>query len=52
MSEVVIKLFIKDEPTSGMDVSARRDLWDVLKEEKKNRVIVLTTHFMDEVCSS
>ncbi len=37
-----------DEPTSGMDLTARRELWNMLKDEKQGRVIVLTTHFMDE----
>jgi ABC-2 type transport system ATP-binding protein len=38
-----------DEPTTGLDPQARRNLWDViskLKEEKKT--IILTTHYMDE----
>lgn len=42
------KVVFCDEPTSGMDPAARRSLWNVLIEEKKDRVIVLTTHFMDE----
>ena len=37
-----------DEPTSGMDTTARRKLWDMLKKYKKDRIIILTTHFMDE----
>jgi ATP-binding cassette, subfamily A (ABC1), member 3 len=42
------KLVILDEPTSGMDLSARRRLWDVLKNYKQDRVIILTTHNMNE----
>ncbi len=42
------KVVFCDEPTSGMDPAARRALWDVLIKEKRDRVIVLTTHFMDE----
>ena len=42
------KLVMLDEPTSGMDLTARRELWNMLKEEKEGRVMVLTTHFMDE----
>ena len=37
-----------DEPTSGMDVTARRLMWDMLKEYKRDRIILLTTHYMDE----
>lgn len=42
------KVVFCDEPTSGMDAASRRSLWNVLIEEKKDRVIVLSTHFMDE----
>ncbi|XP_058053877.1 phospholipid-transporting ATPase ABCA3-like [Anopheles bellator] len=37
-----------DEPTSGMDPGARRTVWELLQREKRNRTIVLSTHFMDE----
>ena len=37
-----------DEPTSGMDPYSRRFTWDVIRKMKEGRVIVLTTHFMDE----
>jgi len=42
------KLIYLDEPTSGMDTSARRHIWEMLKKYKNDRVVVLTTHFMDE----
>lgn len=42
------KVLILDEPTSGLDPGARRELWNVLINEKKCRTILLTTHFMDE----
>ena len=42
------KLILLDEPTAGMDISARRKLWDMLKIYKKNKIILLTTHFMEE----
>jgi ATP-binding cassette subfamily A (ABC1) protein 3 len=37
-----------DEPSSGMDVNARRNLWDILKRCTNNRIIILTTHYMEE----
>ena len=37
-----------DEPTSGMDPKSRRALWALLQRTKKRRVLVLTTHYMDE----
>ena len=42
------RIILLDEPTSGMDVMARRSLWEFLKNYKKNRIILLTTHFLDE----
>ena len=42
------EVIILDEPTSGMDTSARRYIWEMLKNYKNDRVILLTTHFMDE----
>lgn len=37
-----------DEPTLGLDVIARRELWNVIKELKKHTTIILTTHYMEE----
>jgi len=42
------KLVMLDEPTSGMDTSARRNLWEMLKKNKAGRIVILTTHYMDE----
>jgi ATP-binding cassette subfamily A (ABC1) protein 3 len=42
------KLVLLDEPTSGMDLSSRRTLWNMLKNYKQGRIIILTTHYMDE----
>lgn len=33
----------------GMDPASRRSLWNLLLKEKKNRTILVSTHFMDEV---
>lgn len=42
------KFVLLDEPTAGMDLTARRRLWNMLKDYKHNRIIILTTHYMDE----
>ncbi|KAL3284410.1 hypothetical protein HHI36_018570 [Cryptolaemus montrouzieri] len=42
------KVIMLDEPTAGMDPSARRFIWEFLQKQKKGRTILLTTHFMDE----
>jgi len=42
------KVVFLDEPTSGMDVDSRRAIWQIIKSQKKGKVIILTTHFMDE----
>ncbi|CAM9405596.1 unnamed protein product, partial [Scytosiphon promiscuus] len=42
------KVVFLDEPTSGMDPHSRRFTWDLIRKNREGRVIVLTTHFMDE----
>jgi ATP-binding cassette subfamily A (ABC1) protein 3 len=42
------KVVLFDEPSSGVDPGARRDLWDLLQKEKEGRTILLSTHFMLE----
>jgi len=42
------KSVILDEPTSGMDTTARRKLWEMLKKNKTGKIVILTTHYMDE----
>ena len=37
-----------DEPTTGMDPITRREVWKLIQELKKDRVIILTTHSMEE----
>lgn len=39
---------ILDEPSSGLDPDARRQIWTVLQNNKEGRTMILTTHFMDE----
>ena len=42
------KILFLDEPTLGLDVIARSELWDVIKSLKGRITIVLTTHYMEE----
>ncbi|KAL6987169.1 Phospholipid-transporting ATPase abca1 [Sarracenia purpurea var. burkii] len=42
------KVVILDEPTSGMDPYSMRLTWQLIKKIKKGRIILLTTHSMDE----
>ena len=42
------KVLFLDEPTLGLDVIARRELWREIEKLKKETTIVLTTHYMEE----
>ncbi|MDA0881596.1 MAG: ABC transporter ATP-binding protein [Proteobacteria bacterium] len=43
------KLLILDEPTAGVDIELRREMWDFLKEINVNgTTIILTTHYLEE----
>ncbi|NLW11876.1 MAG: ABC transporter ATP-binding protein [Clostridiaceae bacterium] len=42
------QLLFLDEPTLGLDVLARRELWSVIKELKGKVTIILTTHYLEE----
>ena len=41
-------IILLDEPTSALDVIAKKILWEFLKNYKTNKIIVLTTHSLDE----
>ncbi|CAG9325453.1 unnamed protein product [Blepharisma stoltei] len=41
-------IVLLDEPTSGMDLTARRNMWEMLKKNKSSRIVILTTHYMQE----
>jgi ATP-binding cassette subfamily A (ABC1) protein 3 len=42
------EIIFLDEPSSGLDTQAKRLLWDVLKNYKEGKIIILITHYMDE----
>jgi ABC-2 type transport system ATP-binding protein len=42
------KILFLDEPTLGLDVLARSDLWDLIRSLKGETTIILTTHYMEE----
>ena len=42
------KVLFLDEPTLGLDVLARRELWKAVEILKKSTTIILTTHYMEE----
>jgi len=43
------KIFFMDEPTTGLDPQARRNLWELVEQIKtKGTTIILTTHYMEE----
>jgi ABC-2 type transport system ATP-binding protein len=43
------KIIFLDEPTTGLDPQARRNLWELIREIRKNgTTVIITTHYMDE----
>jgi ABC-2 type transport system ATP-binding protein len=43
------KIIFLDEPTTGLDPQARRNLWELIKEIRDNgTTVIITTHYMDE----
>lgn len=43
------KILFLDEPTLGLDVFARRELWGIINKLKKSVTIILTSHYLEEV---
>ncbi|MCM1545905.1 MAG: ABC transporter ATP-binding protein [Clostridiales bacterium] len=43
------KVLFLDEPTLGLDVLARRELWQVIRKIKGKTTIVLTSHYLEEI---
>lgn len=43
------RLLILDEPTAGVDIELRREMWEFLRELNENgTTIILTTHYLEE----
>jgi len=42
------EIIFLDEPSSGIDITSRRNLWDILKHLSKGKIIIFTTHYMEE----
>lgn len=42
------KILFLDEPTLGLDVIARSELWNIIRSLKGNVTVILTTHYMEE----
>ena len=43
------KIIFLDEPTTGLDPQARRNLWDLIKDiRERGTTVIITTHYMDE----
>ena len=43
------QILFLDEPTLGLDVFARRELWGIIKKLKNNVTIILTSHYLEEI---
>ena len=41
------KVIILDEPSSGLDPFNRRSLWEIIRNYKKDRTIIISTHYME-----
>lgn len=43
------KILFLDEPTLGLDVFSRRELWQIIKRLQKSTTIILTSHYLEEI---
>lgn len=43
------KILFLDEPTLGLDVFARRELWKIIESLKNDVTIILTSHYLEEI---
>ena len=43
------KVLFLDEPTLGLDVLARRELWNIIQKIKSQTTIILTSHYLEEI---
>ena len=42
------EILILDEPSSGMDITSKRNLWEILKHISEGKIIIITSHYMEE----
>ena len=42
------KVLILDEPTLGLDVKSRKELWNIINDFKKDSTVLFTTHYLEE----
>lgn len=43
------KILFLDEPTLGLDVFARRELWQIINNLRKNTTVIITSHYLEEI---
>ena len=44
------EIIILDEPTGGIDIPGKKEIWEILKQNKNHKIILLITHNIDEAC--